>query len=708
MSDVVNEELLDLGICQDCAQELANPASRHYRYPFIHCNSCGPRYAILEGVPLERSNTRLKDFPACLDCINEQQDPHSRRFGLQTISCPACGPQIWMETISKGEKKIIARGEAALSKAHSLLGQGRLVHLQGSRASYLICQAFHSQAVSALRCCLGGSDQPLSLLFPDLQALAEHCLLDGTSAALLESAPRPLLLLEKRVESPLGKQVSPYLKTMPARLPVDGLELLLFQKSKRGRFPRGSQAAPPRALVLVECSSLAKINGQNQVDNCPPQEGMAAGSLVHQLDLCHPPGDTILRLFPEQIRFNQPNSPNREQVHFPLNLGGGYAPLHIRLPRNSPPVLAYGSDRDNSSCFAQGQSAWLNPGNGNLNSAQSLADCETRLARLEKLHGGKAEILAHDLDEDQLSSRLALEKGCRERIDCVAVQQHQALLAACRVDNQLPPGMPAIGVAFDLGSAGTDSQKGKPVIWGGEFFITTDHVYQRAYHLSYQPLPGGAGTSHNLARIALAYLWEAGVEWGLDVSSVSAICAQETSLLRSMLKHRLNTPNHSSMGILFEAVASLVGLRQETSYPAQALWEIEAAMYPDERAAYSFDVVEKQELPRQIDPLPLIREVVEDLRARVKSRQILARFQNGVTSLVLQVCTELRHQHGISNVLLSGEVWQNLHLLEKTLHQLGGAGFQVYTHQRTPPNASSLSLGQAIIAGQASSERSDS
>ena len=700
MSDTVNEGLLDLGICPDCALELADPNSRHYRYPFIHCNHCGPRYAILEGIPFQRSNTSLKNFPPCPDCIEEQQDPHSRRFGLETISCPACGPQFWLETVSKGEKKISARGEAALAIAHNLLAQGRLLYLRGSRASYLLCQAFDPQAISALRNCLGGSDQPLSLLFPDLQALEEHCLLDGSSAALLESAPRPLLLLEKRVESPLGKQISPYLKTMPARLPVDGLERLLFQESKRKRFSLAGQVAPPRALVCTGYSSLTELNGQNQHDNRLSLEGAVAGSLVHQLDVYPPPGDTTLRLCPEQGEGSETTSSTQRQRYYPLNLGGGYTPLHIQLPAASNPILAYGSDRENTLCFAQGQSAWLYPGNGDLNGAPpSLENYAKSLASLEKLQGGKAEILAHDLDENQLSTRLAQERGRREGLVCVPVQQHQALLAACRVDNQLPPGMPAIGVTFDLGGAGTDRQKGKPVIWGGEFFIITEHGFQRAYHLSYQPLPGGAGASRNLARRALAYLWEAGVEWELDIPSVSAVCAQETSLLRSMLKHRLNTPNHSSMGILFEAVASLVGLRQETSYPAQALWEIEAALDPDELAAYSFEIMERQDSPGQINPLPLVREVVEDLRTRVKSGRILARFQNGVVALVFQVCSELRHQRGISSVLLSGEIWQNHLLLQTTIRKLREGGFQVYTHQRTPPNASSLSLGQAIIAG---------
>jgi hydrogenase maturation protein HypF len=359
-----------------------------------------------------------------------------------------------------------------------------------------------------------------------------------------------------------------------------------------------------------------------------------------------------------------------------------------------------GSDRDHTLCLTHGQEAWISPQSFDLSHGILLENLEADLAHFQQLTGTHPEILAHDLDKNQLSSRFIQEIAEREALPVVAVQHHQAHLAACLADNQRAGEAPVIGIIFDFGGLGLDSQKGKPVTWGGEILIGSPEGFQRAYHLAYQPLPGGDAAAETIAHTALAYLWEAGLEWEIDIPSVAAVCAQETSLLRSMLKHRLNTPLHSSMGVLINAVASLAGLRQETCYPAQALWEMEAAADPHERDAYTFDFLEMDGDPGQINPLPVIQALVEHARAGLKPGRIAARFHNGVAEMVYQICTELRLRQNLTEVALSGEVWQNLLLLQKTARLLQQGGFKVYVHRQTPPNNACVSLGQSVIAGQ--------
>jgi hydrogenase maturation protein HypF len=609
---------------------------------------------------------------------------------------------IWLETLHGRVPKIEARDEAAIFKAQRWLEQGKLLGIQGWGTIYLACAADHPSAVAELRKKSSQPEQPLPLLFGDLQTVREFCRVDKAAAAALESEHRPLLILEKRLDTPLSKLAAPYLKTLPVRLPKNHLEHMLFQEAKKSRFSLGAQSVPPMAILLANSAWIVEMAGLDPGQAIAKLGNLAAGFLMHDGRWETSPEDTVLTIFQPDRNESEPPSggPATNTAVYPLRLGRGWAPLHLRLTGSLPPVLAGGSERDNTICLARKQDAYISPHNGDLSQPSNLAYFESSLDQLQKLSGIQPEILAHDLDTGQLATRIILEKAQREALPAVAVQHHHAHLAACLAENGQQSQAPAIGVIFDFGGLGEDSQKGRPVIWGGEFLVATGRAYERSYHLAYQPLPGGDSASRIIAQKAMAYLWEAGIEWEIDIPSVAAVCAQETSLLRSMLKHKLNTPLHSSLGILFEAVASLAGLRQETSYPAQALWELEAAADPQERESYTFDILETAGRPGQIDPLPVIRSLVEDARAGLKPGRIAARFHNGVAELVYQICSELRIRQNVTEVALSGQVWQNMLLLQKTVRLLRQGGFKVYVHRQTPPNPACISLGQSVIAGQ--------
>jgi hydrogenase maturation protein HypF len=694
-------DIADRGICQECTRQLIDPSSRYFHYPLIHCNHCGPRYSFLENPPFSRSNTILKDFPPCQECQAEQNDPTSRRYQLETIICPQCGPQVRLERGSKGVPVVEARREKAVQNAQRFLAQGKLLAIQESWGFYLLCDATNSKAVESLRQRLDSPDRPLPVIVPNLARAAELCDLDKTAAVALESASRPVVILDKLGQTQLTKQAAPFLNTIGIRLPASGLEQLLFLGRKKAPLSIGAPASPPTALLAAE---LVHLKGIVALDK---REVVAA--LLEQVDACllsdltsHVQvGDTVLRIRPgaDFAQDVQPASNTPFLAVYPVRMGRGRVPLQVELPFPMPGVLAGGSDRQNTTCHAFGSTALLSAQNGDLKHAGNLAYFEAGVHRLEKLIGIQPEILAHDLDRQSLSTRYILERAQREAVPALAVQHHHAHLAACMAENGLPDEEPVTGVALDFGGLGEEPEQPKPVIWGGEFLVVGYKDYIRPYHLAYLPLPGGETAAGNLARTALAYLWEADIQWEIDLPSVSAICAQENSLLRSMLKHRLNTPLHSSIGRLFDAVASLAGLRQEVSYPNQALLEMEAAADQEEKEAYKFEVRGKTDGQYEIDPLPVIREVVADVRSRVRIAQVSARLHNGVAEIAYQVCNELRQSHNSNQIALSGEVWQNGLLLDKTVHLLREGGFQVYTHHRTSPNDACLSLGQAVIAG---------
>jgi hydrogenase maturation protein HypF len=686
-------KLVDQGICLECTRELMDASSRHFRYPFIHCNQCGPRFSILENLPPIRANSSLRSFPICSDCQAEQHDPDSRRYRMESIICPQCGPQVWLERCNPRAPKIDARGEAAFLKAQRILAQGKLLAIKGSADFHLICDAANSEAVSLLRLVLDILDKPLQVLVPDLKKADELCNLDRPQIDALESAVRPVVIINKRTDSALMNAAAPFLKTIGIRLPNSGLERLLFLEKEKKRFQVGGQVRPPQGLLVAKNSLSADAirSFGSQVD----------GLLMHDLEWQVRMQDTVVRIYTgTQIRqaAQADNLCVGKQAHL-LQLGRGCVPLPVRLPFTLPAVLAGGSDRRNTSCHTLASTAWISSENGGLKQLENLAHFEEGIQHIENLNGFRPEILAHDVDTKSLASRYILERARRDNIPTEAIQHHHAHIAACMAENKLREDATVLGIAFDSGSLGQDAEQAKPVVWGGEFLVAGYLDYQRPYHMAYMPLPGGEAAAGNLARTALAYLWEAKIPWEIDIPSVAAVCAQEHSLLRSMLKHRLNTPPHSSMGKLFEAVASLAGLRQEISYTSQALWEMESAADPQECAAYTFEVRRTGDGRQEIDPLPVILAVVEDVRSRVSLKIISARFHNGVANLVFDLCTEMRNHSHINQVALSGEVWQNMLLLGKTMYLLKRGGFDVYTHHLTPPTSACVSLGQAVIAG---------
>ena len=666
----------DVSICPDCLRELFDPNDRRYRYPFINCTNCGPRFTIIQDIPYDRPKTTMAPFEMCPACAAEYHNPLDRRFHAQPVACPDCGPQVWLETDGSPEQK----AENAILETRLLLAQGKIVAVKGLGGFHLACDATNLEAVSELRHRKLRVDKPFALMLPDLETVEKHCALKDTERELLLSRERPIVILEKRPNSPIVAEVAPGQSTLGVMLPYTPLHYLLLER----------QPGYPEALVMTSGNWSEEPIATDNAEARERLASLADAFLMHNREIHTRCDDSVMRVLnPSQI------SSNRHHTSmYPLRRARGYAPFPIRLPWKLTSILATGAELKNTFCLTRDHYAFLSHHIGDLENYETLRSFEEGVVHFERLFRVKPEAIAYDLHPNYLSTRYGLTRAEREGLPAVGVQHHHAHIAACMAENGFEGNKPVIGVAFDGTGYGDDG-----AIWGGEILLSDYAQYQRVYHLAYVPLPGGDKAIREPWRMALAWLEHAGLEWAEDLPPVRQD-PLELSVLRHQLQSGLNAPPTSSMGRLFDAISALAGVRQQVNYEAQAAIELEALADPDEVGVYPLEISDEV-----IDPTPLIQAAVMDLRRGLPVGKIAARFHNGLAGMVLQVCQRLRAHFGVTEVVLSGGVWQNMTLLTRAEALLGRAGFAVYVHRQVPANDGGLALGQAMIADRIVKER---
>jgi hydrogenase maturation protein HypF len=667
----------DASICADCLRELFDPGDRRYRYPFINCTHCGPRFTIIHDIPYDRPNTTMAPFAMCPACAAEYADPANRRFHAQPVACPDCGPRVWVEIGGLENSPIL---QSPIEQARRLLADGKIVAIKGLGGFHLACDATNPQAVAELRRRKLRVDKPFALMMPDMATIEAKCFVNEAERALLESRERPIVVLRRRPDSGVAADVAPGQNTLGVMLPYTPLHYLLLEP------------APgfPRALVMtsgnVSEEPIASNNNEARARLAP----LADAFLMHNRDIHVRCDDSVIRSL--QLPTSNPSTSLRASLQSPIFLrrSRGYAPSPIQLPFDSPPLLAAGAELKSTFCLARDRYAFLSHHIGDLENYETLCSFEDGVVHFERLFRVRPEIVAYDLHPNYLATRYALERARREGLQAIGVQHHHAHIAACLADSGLSGDCPAIGVAFDGTGYGDDG-----AIWGGEFLIATYANYTRAFHLDYVPLPGGDAAVREPWRLALAWLNRADIEWRNDLPPViyASRNSQHMTALRHQLHTGLNSPPTSSMGRLFDAVAAIAGLRQKVNYEAQAAIELEAVAYPDETGVYEFEIGAEV-----INPAPVIRAVVSDVRAGTPTSIIAARFHNGVAAMTLKVCQRIRAREGLAEVALSGGVWQNVRLLERVAGLLNRDGFTVHLHRNVPVNDGGVALGQAVIA----------
>jgi hydrogenase maturation protein HypF len=645
----------DTATCADCLRELRDPADRRFGYPFINCTNCGPRFTIVMSVPYDRSRTTMASFPMCAACQAEYDDPANRRFHAEPVCCPACGPRLRLADRSGRE----VAGDP-IAEAVARLRSGDVVAVKGLGGYHLAVDARQEAAVAKLRGRKHREDRPFALIVRDVEAARDLCEIGAEELALLTSSARPIVLLARRGPDGVATSVAPGSPSLGLMLPYTPLHTLLLEAA----------AAP---LVLTSGNTSDEPIAFDDGDALDRLAGIADAFLVHDRAIRTRVDDSVAKVVRGRA--------------LPIRRSRGHVPHAIEMPRESPqPVLACGSALKNTFCLTRGRHAFVSHHVGDLDNFVTMQSYVDGIAHLRRLLDIDPRVVAHDLHPDYPSTRYALDVP---DIELFAVQHHHAHIASCLADNGVTG--PVIGVAFDGVGLGTDG-----TAWGGEFLVADMTTFTRVAHLAEVPMPGGDAAARQPWRMALAHLDSAYAGDPPAGLAVEARQGRRWDQVRSVLRAGVNTPLTSSAGRLFDAVSSLLGVRDVVTYEGQAAIELEQAADPAEGGSYVVPVTDGP--VHRIDASHLVGVIANDLAAGMAVPVLAARFHNALAGVVLDVCRRLRDEHGLSTVALSGGVFQNSLLITRCLDGLEGAGFRVLTHRQVPPNDGGISLGQAAVA----------
>jgi len=651
----------DACTCEDCLRELLDPRNRRYRYPYINCTNCGPRYTIIRDIPYDREKTTMSRFVMCRECREEYEDPADRRFHAQPNACWECGPRTWL---TDGDGVPVAEGREAILRAVESLEGGAIVAVKGLGGFHLAVRATQDEAVDRLRSRKVREEKPFAVMFPSLEAVRDYCDVNEEEERLLCSSQRPIVLLNRRIEPsspPIAPGVAPGNRFLGCFLPYTPLHHLLFHGSSFRSLVMTSGNRSDEPIVMDNGDALARLRG------------IADRFLLHDREIYMRCDDSVTRVLLGKPR--------------PIRRARGYVPVPVFLKDSAPSVLGVGAELKSTVCLTRNRDAFLSQHIGDLENLETFRSFERTIEHLRKILEIEPELIVHDLHPDYLSTRWALS---RDPLPRLAVQHHHAHIAAVIAEHRLSG--PVLGLAMDGTGYGPDG-----TVWGGEILRVEDDSWERLGHFRPLPLPGGDKAVREPWRMAVSALWSlgpAGVEetvrdlrlpWPPD----------KLKILLQMIEKNLRSPLTSSCGRLFDAVSALIGLRDAVTYEGQAAIELEQAVVPED-GAYSGRIQTVGD-KKILDSLPMIAEVIQDLRSGVSRGRISARFHNGLAHLLAQAAQILAEENGLDRVALSGGVFQNATLLERLVGNLTRRGLQVFAHEQVPSNDACIALGQAYI-----------
>ncbi|MEU9745983.1 carbamoyltransferase HypF [Streptomyces niveus] len=665
----------DTATCRDCLAELRDPADRRHRHPFITCTHCGPRFTIVTGMPYDRAATTMAAFDMCDDCRAEYDDPRDRRFHAQPIACHACGPRL---ELVGGQGETLGRDDQALRAARQLLAEGKIVAIKGLGGYHLACDARDEAAVTELRRRKQRGGKPFAVMVADLDVAEGLVTLDDDERALLGGGRKPIVLLPRRTPAAgtgVAATVAPGNPDLGVLLPYTPLHVLLFGV--------GDDTPGPDALVMTSGNRSGEPIVTDDASALTELAPLADAWLRHDRPIQVPCDDSVSRFV--------------AGAELPLRRSRGYAPLPLALPFDIPPLLAAGADLKNTCALGEGGYAWVSQHIGDMDDL-STVDALTRTAdRLALLTGVEPEQFVADAHPGYRSGAWARAHANGRAVR--TVQHHHAHIAAVLGEHGVGPGERVIGFAYDGTGHGPDG-----AVWGGETLIADYKSYRRAAHLTYVPLAGGDASVLRPYRMALAQLHAAKIPWDEKLPAVAACPARERDVLAHQFATDFGCVPTSSMGRLFDAVASLAGVRHEVAYEAEAAIALEglarSASGETSGTPYDFGVLAGRDVgePVVADAAPVIRAVVADVRAGVPPELIAARFHTAVAALTVDLAELFRHRTGLGVVALGGGVFQNAVLLEETQRALRAKDFTVLRPRLLPPNDGGIALGQLLVA----------
>ena len=666
VADRVTTVSPDVALCDACRRELLDPTDRRYRYPFINCTDCGPRFTIIRALPYDRPRTTMAGFTMCGLCQAEYDDPSQRRFHAQANACPSCGPHVWWRPVGGGAS---CAKEDAIAAALACLAHDGIVAVKGIGGFHLACRATSTTAIAMLRARKHREEKPLAVMAPDLEAVRRFAIVREDDARLLQGRERPIVILPRSPAPTLDlpPSLGPGHHTLGVMLPYSPLHELLMD---------GEVLVMTSGNLVDE--PIARTNDEALARLAP----LVDGFLLHDREIHVATDDSVIR-----------HVGGRE---LPIRRSRGYAPYPVRLPGEVPSVLAVGGELKATGCLTRDRYAFLSQHIGDVGNHETLESLQEACAHLERLFDVSPRRVACDLHPGYESTRWAIAHAAARGLPVTRVQHHHAHLVSLAAEHGWLH-EPLLAFVFDGTGLGTDG-----AIWGGEVLLGDASGFERLGHLAATPLPGGDASIRRPSRLALAQLRSAGVPWDPGLPPMQDWPEVPRAVLARQLERNLNCVATTSMGRFLDAAASIAGVRQRVSYEGQAAIELEAlaSTAPSDGASYAF-ALRQEGMALVFDGGPVLAAAARDVLAGVEAAVIARRVHTAVCDMMVEVADALRSRAPGMRIGLTGGVFQNVLLTSEVAERLRRAGFTPLSHHLVPPNDGGLALGQALVAAHA-------
>ena len=696
----------DVCVCDDCLKELFDPKNRRYLYPFINCTNCGPRFTIIEKLPYDRPFTTMREFPMCSDCRSEYDDPGDRRFHAQPNACPVCGPELqFLDSNGK-----VLPGDPLLETI-KLLQSGKILAVKGLGGFHLAVDGTNEIAVRRLRQRKHREEKPLALMAGNIEIIRNIINLNKIEEDIINSRSRPILLGYRKEHIPqtfrVADSVAPCNAYLGLMLPYTPLHYVLFYHPRAGGDYHNNKPVF-QTLVMTSGNISEEPICKDNIEAVATLKGIADGLLVHNRNIHVRCDDSVVVVINKKVSF--------------IRRSRGFTPIPVFLKDSLPQSLAFGGELKNSLCLTNGKRAFMSQYIGDLENVPTLGFFREAVSHFIKILDLAPKIFAYDLHPEYLSTKFFIEmvKNLDETsFGAVGVQHHHAHIASVLAEQGFT--RPVIGFSMDGTGYGLDG-----AIWGGEVLLCRPETFIRLAHLDYLPLPGGSAAIREPWRMAFACLRAAyGKDWrSLNLNCLKKVSSSELELLDQACDAGINCPPTSSLGRLFDAVASILDIRHYSAFEGQTAMMLEMAAIKERSTLslpYKIRAVPLQKLgdypvlhgnlsrcihsleidiPESyiIDYMPLIRSLVDGLKQGKSQSELAIAFHNTLLESFLEIAKRTRDLSGINDAALSGGCWQNRILNERFQSLLNSNGFNVMTNHHVPVNDGGLSLGQAFVA----------
>lgn len=695
----------DMSMCDECARELMDPRNRRYRYPFINCTNCGPRYTITLSVPYDRPNTTMAVFPMCSECSDEYHNPGNRRFHAQPNACPVCGPHLTLRY--GGQDDVPEYGP--IERAITLLKEGKIVAIKGLGGFHIACDASNEEAVRRLRERKRKSNKPFALMAPDVETIEKYCEVSEEERALLLSRRRPIVLLKKRDGMQLlPEAVSPYNTSFGFMLPYTPLHYLLF--CNPGSPDSIQESRHFEALVMTSGNVSEEPIVKDNDESVKKLSGLVDAILLHNRDIFMRVDDSVVRVTnetrqgsnssaslhppPGKSEQGRDKEGNGGEIHSSLSFirrSRGYAPEPVTLHSDGPEVMGCGADIKNTFTLTKGIFAIPSQHIGDMENYETLRFFEECLANMKGIYRVRPVAIGHDLHPGYLSTQWALRQE-GGGIKTFGIQHHCAHIGSVMAEYGIV--RKVIGVAFDGTGYGTDGN-----LWGGEFLLADPKGFERVGHFGYIPLPGGEMAIREPWRTGVSYVWDAAGDEAMDyleaIGFVEKYGRENIKRILKVIASPELSPLSSGAGRLFDAVSALIGLCDRNTFEGEAAIVLESLIREETDDDYPVNITIGQTMG--IDFSLTIIGIINDLVHDIGRHLIAAKFHNTVSGVILRAARKISETYRVTDVVLSGGTFQNMYLLSRTMRMLTSQGMNVFINRKLPSNDACISLGQAYL-----------